>query len=386
MLWRAALSLLFLPLCVGCGLFKQLDVESPGHSVQKPSNVAVYLSVSDGATPITDLTEQSFAIYENEQLVGTDESKQVLLDREIAAHYRTLLLVDVSTAKDEATRARLARGVASFVAAVRKSQGVTVYAFDGSADLGSIGDFPKGEGGPTELPELSGYASKDPSRNLNGAVQNGLKELGARLMSQQKPIRVGTLVVLTAGPDKAGRVSAEQLQQALDASPYQILVIGVGPEGSFDVGPIAKNGITWAPSLTDAGPTLEDVAGKVDDLMERTYLLSYCSPSRAGVRRVRVEVTHHSTEGEERKGSVDFEIDTTGFGPGCDPSSKPRFGQAGKDDEAGKGDEKKGDKKDDGGKKDAGDKKKDGGDKKKDADDGIVPPPNKPGYAPTAPK
>lgn len=380
-LWRAVFLLFLVPLCVGCGLFKQLDVESPGHSVQKPSNVAVYLSVSEGDTPITDLTEQSFAIYENDQLISPAESKQVLLDRTLAAHHRTLLLVDVSSAKDDATRTRLSRAVAAFAANVRKNQAVTVYAFDGAADLKSIGDFPRGETGPSELPELSGYASKDPSRNLNGAVQNGLKELGARLMTQQKSIRVGTLVVLTAGPDLAGRASAEQLQQAIDASPYQMLLIAVGTEGSYDVSGLGKNGTLWAPSLSGVGPTLEEAASKVDALMERHYLLAYCSPARAGVRRVRVEVTRQSTEGEERRGSIEFEFDASGFGPGCDPSTPPRFGGSApaKEEEGKKPDDKKGEAKKPDGKK--GEGKKDGAGKK-DGDDAIVPPPNKPGYAP----
>ena len=390
-LWRAIWPLLILPLAAGCGLFKQLEVDSPGNWVQKPSNVAVALSVSDGDTPITDLTEQSFAIYENEQLVSTDDSKQVLLDRELAAHFRTLLLVDMSSAKDEATRTRVARGVASFVEAVRKTQAVSVYAFDGSADLAAIGEFARGEEGPKELPALAGYASRDPSRNLNGAVKRGLDELGARLMTQQKSVRIGTLVVVTAGPDKAGRQSAEQLQQAVDGSPYQILVVAVGNENAYDVSAISRSGTLWAPSLAGLGPTLADAASKVGDLMERHYLLSYCSPARAGVRRVRIEVTRIGTEGDERKGNIEFEIDSTGFGPGCDSSTPPKAGAAAgaKDDpsggdgkkpddkpnEATAGDRKNGDKK-------SGDKKGDG----KQGGDEFVPPPNKPGYAPTPTK
>ncbi|MCC6904132.1 MAG: hypothetical protein IT377_34510 [Polyangiaceae bacterium] len=381
-LWRAAWLLLLLPLTVGCGLFKQLEVDSPGHWVQKPSNVAVHLSVSDGDTPITDLTDQSFAIYENDQLVATEDSKQMLLDRELMAHFRTLLLVDVSSAQDEATRGKVARGVAGFVAALRKTQAVTVYAFDGSADLTSIGDFPKGEAGPEDLPALAALAPKDTSRNLHGAVQNGIKELGARLMTQQRSVRVGTLVVLTAGPDKAGRQTAEQLQQAVDASPYQFLVVAVGQEASYDVSAIAKHGTLWAPNLVGVGPTLADAASKVEDLMERHYLLSYCSPARAGVRRVRIEVTRIGTEGDERKGNVEFEIDTTGFTAGCDPSTPPKGGVPSAKSDKPEGDGKKpDDKKGDGKKPD--DKKGDGKKPDDKKGDDIVPPPNKPGYAPT---
>ena len=45
----------------GCSiLFGGLDVESVASSAAPPSNVAVYLAVSDGKEPVTDLTEQSF--------------------------------------------------------------------------------------------------------------------------------------------------------------------------------------------------------------------------------------------------------------------------------------------------------------------------------------
>ncbi|MFO0571871.1 MAG: hypothetical protein U0263_39975 [Polyangiaceae bacterium] len=387
-LLRAVLLGLLLPLLMGCGLLKQLDVDSPGHTIQKPSNVAVYLSVSEGQEPITDLTDQNFSIYENDQLISPDETKLTLLERDSVAHHRTLLLVDLSAAKDDATRTRVARAVASFVAAVRKTQGVTVYAFDGAPDIALIADYPKGEAGPSEIPELQAFQARDPSRNLHGAVLSGIKELGARLMSQQKPIRVGTLVVLTTGPDRAGRATDEQVQQAVDASPYAFVVLPVGQEGSFDVSPIAKTATLWAPSLSGIGPTLEEAATKVDSLLERYYLVSYCSPARAGVRRVRVEVTHQNTEGAERHGSFEFEIDTTGFGPGCNASTPPRFGASepageggdSKKTDAKKGDDKKADAKKGDGKK--GDDKK--GDKK--GDDAIVPPPNKPGYAPLPPK
>ncbi|MBK7580558.1 MAG: hypothetical protein IPI67_10175 [Myxococcales bacterium] len=375
-LWRGLSVLVFCLLSTACGLFKQLEIDSPGHSVQKPSNVAVYLSVNDGNTPLTELTEQNFTIFENDQALSSEDSKLTLLDRELAAHHRALLLVDMSTAKDADTRTRIARGAAGFVAAVRKTQGVTVYAFDGGVEPKLIGEYAKGESGPAELPELAAFVSADPSRNLNGAVQAGLKELDARLMGQQKPIRIGTLIVLTAGPDVAGRATTEAVQATVDASPHQIVVIAVGAEGAFDVGAVAKTSTLWAPSLGGVGPTFDEAATHVDALLQRHYLLAYCSPARAGIRHVRVEITHQNTEGDERRGSFDFEFDATGFGPGCDSASPPRFGgvEQAKEEkpEAKKGDDKKPDTKGDG-KKGAG-------------DDGIVPPPNKPGYAPLPPK
>jgi hypothetical protein len=394
---RALVVLLVLPFAVGCGLFKQLQVDNVSVSSQEPSNVAAYISVSDGDEPVTDLTEQNFNIYENEQLISPAESKQKLLDRNLVAVHHVLFLVDVSSAKEDGTRAALSRAVAGFVGHARASQGVTVYAFDGGAEPKLIGDYPKGGTGPNDIAELAQQQSADPSRNLHGAVIFGLKELGARLMREQKPIRVGTLVVLTAGVDLAGRATLEQMQQAVDASSYQIVAIGVGDENSFDLGGLGKAGTLWAPSLGGTGPVLDDTASRVESLLEHFYLLAYCSPARAGQRHLRIEVVHMNKEGDERKGNLDADFDATGFGPGCDPGTTPRFGagsistepeegaEAGEETKAGdkgepkKGDAKKGDAKPSEPKKGEA---KPAGDGKKGEGDSIVPPPATPGYAP----
>ena len=322
---------------------------------------------------MTELTEQNFTLYENEQLISPDESHLVLLDRDVAALHKTLILVDLSSAKDDGTRKKMARGVAGFVSHVRKGQAVTVYVFDGGADPKLIGDYPKGEAGPEDLTEIAGYKSVDPSRNLHGAVLAGLKELSARLMAEQKAVRIGTLVVLAAGPDLAGRATPEQMQQAVDTSGHQVIAIGVGAENAYDLSGLGKNGVMWAQALGGVGPTLDDAASRVEALKSRFYLLSYCSPARAGKRMLRVEVVYNNTEGSERKGEFQLEFDATGFGPGCDPNSPPHFGAAGSAEPA------EGDK---AGAKKTDDKKGDGkkGDGKKTDD--IAPPPDKPGYAP----
>jgi hypothetical protein len=99
------------------GLFNGLAVKSVATSVQKPSNVALYLSVSDGDKPITDLTEQNFQILENGQPVDPEQSGLTLLDRKQVAVHRVLLLVDMSgKAGEKATRAAIARAAAGFVA------------------------------------------------------------------------------------------------------------------------------------------------------------------------------------------------------------------------------------------------------------------------------
>src|SRR5690349_10832346 len=77
----------------GCGGLKLQLVDS---SVRKPSNVAVYFTVDTrGGQPVADLTPQDFHIYEDGQPVSILESKQTILQPEVAAIHYTLLLVDM---------------------------------------------------------------------------------------------------------------------------------------------------------------------------------------------------------------------------------------------------------------------------------------------------
>ena len=105
-----------------------------------------------------------------------------------------------------------------------------------------------------------------------------------------------------------------------------------------------------------------------------------------------LEVVHMDAEGNERKGNLDADFDATGFGPGCEPGTTPRFGAGAVTTEP---EETTGDKAGESKKPDAkleskkpesksDTKKPEGkeGEGKKGDGEEIVPPPNKPGYAP----
>src|SRR5436309_8333963 len=86
----ALLTLLF---TAGCGLNLQL-VDA---TVKKPSNVAVYFNVTDHkGIGVPNLTAEQFHIYEDGKLVSPFESKQTILNPEVAAVQYTLLLMDIS--------------------------------------------------------------------------------------------------------------------------------------------------------------------------------------------------------------------------------------------------------------------------------------------------
>ena len=83
----AACALFFMTGCGGGGL-----TLTPIKSTQsKPSNVAIYFKVqTSGGDPVGGLTADSFRIYEDDELVSQLESKQTILNPEVAASHTVL--------------------------------------------------------------------------------------------------------------------------------------------------------------------------------------------------------------------------------------------------------------------------------------------------------
>lgn len=371
-----SLGLSLLLVVFGCG--GGLRVDSVATSSDKPSNVAVYLTVTKDGQPVKELFEKNFKISEEGQDLTTEQTKQTLLPRDMAAVHRSLLLVDMSGPVTEGdTRERIVTAVGKFVTRAHTTQAVTVYAFDGGAGIRLISDFPQGTGEVTEIPELSSYKPDDASSNLNSAVVEALAQLDARLMTAQKPIRIGTLVVFARGPDLAGRVQEHVMSDAIRQSPHLMYAISIKNTPGFHAGNLAKTGSFEAETATSLDSAFDSAGTRVADSVNSYYLLSYCSPARAGQRHFRVNVVTQDEKGQELSGSISSTFDASGFGSGCDPTARPRFvvrpeegkpsapAPAATTPAAGTGE------------KPAATEPKKGGEE----DDKAVPPPSKPGYA-----
>lgn len=288
-------------------------------SVQKPSNVAVYFTVDTrGGEPVPGLTAEQFRIYEDEQLVSPFESKQTILNPEVAARHYTLLLLDMSGSVTKSGQLpALQAAVDRFTERVSKLQDTAVYAFDGRAELIPLRGF-----GPPAPLHLSGFSTKDPSTNLNGAIIKGVDVLTKQLEHSPAPLRFGTLVVFTDGTDHAHRASREDARRAIDGVDFDVFVIGVGAE--IDEGglrALSKSGAALSKDPTSVGAQFDAIAARIEGFSKRFYLLSYCSPSRAGHHRLAIEP--FTPDG--KSGRLEREFDADGFGPECDPNRKPAF-------------------------------------------------------------
>jgi len=297
---------------------------------QKPSNVAIYFKVkSIDGDPVGGLTADKFRIYEDGQLVSQYESKQTILNPEVAAVHYTLLLVDMSgSVSDSGTVPDLVQAVSTFTDRVEKQQRVAIYAFDGSADLYPIVPFTDQPGSAKAgVAQLSSFKPKDPSTNLNGAVVKALDELDNSLGKAKQPLKFGTLVVFTDGTDRANRVSEADMRQHIREKPFDVFAIGLGAEiKQPQLEEVGKSGTALATDKNAIVKAFDDVGAKVDARTKSYYLLSYCSPARAGKHEVRIEAAIKEADGQQEKtGSLKSEFDATGFAPGCDPSTPPSF-------------------------------------------------------------
>lgn len=385
-------ALLFLCSTSGCSLFGGVRVETLASGAERPGNVAAYVAVTDGGEPVTTLAESNFVLYEDEVALNAQATREVLLASELVATHRALLLVDVSLASTAEARATLARAVQAFVEKVRVNQAVSVFAFDGEAALKPIGEYPQAESGSVDTQRLTALRVADSSRNLNGAMLRAVKELDTRLAQSRKTVRIGTLVVFASGADLAKRADISDVDQTLDAHDFAVLAVGVGQKAPSEVQGLGRDGYVAAQSADTLPIAFEEAAYKVRSQYEKHYLVAYCSPSRAGKRKLRIEVRYFDKKGDERKGDTEVEFDAQGFSPGCDAERLPRLTANVRKAEKSPDKKPASSPRPGSTEKSSGAKSSEalpGGDVPKDETNGggqeegpVVPPPKRPGYAP----
>jgi hypothetical protein len=306
----------------GCGA--PLRVNLVRAAQYQPSNVAVFFSVeTPEGEPITNLIAADFSIHEDGSLVSVNESRQTIINPQVASAQYALLLVDMSASVTETDQLPyVVQAVQAFVEQVGKYQRVAVYAFDGSRDIHPIMPFTESEDASWRgLTSLQQFRARDPSTNLHGAVIQAIDKLNAAFDRSRVPLHYGTLVVFTDGTDHAARATREQMFQALDKTGYALFAIGVGNE--LDDGTLQKIGRDRNIRVQDKSALLQafrQIAARVIAINRRYYLLSYCSPARAGKHEVMIRATSKDTTGE-----LSYRFDARGFKPGCDPTVPPPF-------------------------------------------------------------
>jgi len=121
-------------------------------------------------------------------------------------------------------------------------------------------------------------------------------------------------VVFTDGRDTARRVDVPTVQSAVSASPDTLMVVGLqGADWRPDA--IAALGARYTVEAPDAGQLPREfsaVANRIAGQASRSYLVGYCSPSRAGSHTVAVNVS-----GTQTRAQAVYDFDAGGFDGSC---------------------------------------------------------------------
>ena len=123
-----------------------------------------------------------------------------------------------------------------------------------------------------------------------------------------------TGMVLTLALSYGGR---EEIARAARAVAQQVAA-GTLKADEIDegtLGSVGREGYVMVDDSSALAAAFQQIGERIVAMTQRFYLLSYCSPARAGEHVVTVEATT-----ETGSGSLSYEFDAEGFGPDCDPN------------------------------------------------------------------
>ena len=329
---RALAGLLLLSALDGCAVLGgNVKVDPLAVGTQKPGNVALYVAVSHHGSGVLGLQKQDFKVYENGVALDNDQIQLSLLPTDTSAARRAAVLVDMSKSLKPSERRSLSDALRPFITRLRQREDVSLYAYDGAEKVHLVQEYARdaraeADEKDTSMDRLLYFSRRDASTSLYSAVVDGSQKLSATLANEGRPIQSGTLIVIALNPDSAGRVDDDKLRDFVEESPHHYFLMTVGTwANDTNVTFLGKNGATRAGSPLTMSAPLNDVANAVDDDYFRNYLVSYCSPGRAGKRELKLEVSTRDARGKPSVGSYSTEFDATGFGPGCNPQTAPHF-------------------------------------------------------------
>lgn len=316
-------SWLSLLVCFGCSasLGSGVAVAPLQLTATPPGRVQALVSVTDGGKAPDELGPENFEVREGDvALDATQIQLRVQPLGDVRGH-QAVVLVDGSRPFTDDERAPLGSALAQLVDRLRFHQTVTLLAFDGSAELRFIARYEQSSMAPPlgkdpGIERLLGYQPRDNSSNLNAALVKGRKMLDERLPKSGPVDAVGSLIVVARGPDLAGRADEAAARSALEGRRSFLLKVGTwSKDTTLDW--VGGDGTRAAASLGTLGAPVEELARQVDEVFLRNYVVSYCSPARAGKRKLEVVVKLEDETGKQHRAGASSEFDATGFNASC---------------------------------------------------------------------
>lgn len=329
--------MLILPLygaTYGCGGVEDVDsIAAPCEglkvalvdaAVAPPANVAALVRVTDCQDePLgVRLAEHHFELAENGRSLSSYEGQHMVKLAERQTSARTVIVLDLSGSIVAAgLRDLMIDGAAKLITKLPPNHQVAVFGFDGRPDLVRFGGFTSDRlaiGTSLEVARTANVV--DDSTNLFGAIVNALRLLDNAVdRDNDNVVTHGALVLFTDGDDRAARVSWGVVDRTLDDTDHSTFAIGVGPEiDENKLDALGRSGAVYAGAASEIVAAFEQVGQTLRAHAEATYVVSHCSPARAGRHELDIAVKIDNRVGRT---AIPFEAD--GFGGGCRPEDAP---------------------------------------------------------------
>ncbi len=289
------------PLRKECPLSFHLDPQEDVR-IEAPAKITLSFtlrSCDDG--PVPHLDAAAFTLLEDGiKQTGLEAPFKVQSSPQVY-EFESLLLLDMSgSIIDSGELPALIKAAQEFVAGVAEGEKIAIYTFDGRASIHKVVGFTDDVATLQEgIQSLEGYQIVDRSTNLYGAVANAQEILDERIKEMNSPLSAASLIVFTDGTHRAGTgepgyPTLEAVLTSLEAADIAVFTIGLGGEIDKAVlGSIGKDGFVWANNVKK----LPDAFGKLRDFAYSTYVLTYCSPARAGDHTLTLAVKWKGMEG-----------------------------------------------------------------------------------------
>ena len=112
------------------------------------------------------------------------------------------------------------------------------------------------------------------------------------------------------------------MMKAVGEAGFDIFAIGVGAEiDPHELRALGRSGTVIEANPQAVQQAFEQIAQRIEGYSRRYYLLSYCSPARAGEHDLEIEAVAQ----EGATGRLHDHFNAAGFGPDCNPNAPPAF-------------------------------------------------------------
>lgn len=306
-----------------------VKLEAASIKASPPGRVQAVVTVEAQRADPSELGAEDFEVREGSIRLDAEQVGLHVQRLGDAKGHQAVVVVDAGKPFTAAEAAPLAEGLSRLIDRLRFHQTVTLAAYDGSPSLQIVSVYPQSQiaqalRADAGIGRLLRFRPRDDSSSLFTAIVEANRMLSSRLGAAQGTVEpLGSLIVVARRPDLAGRTDENAARAVVEGRRAFLLKVGAwSHDTSLDW--IGSGGVRGAASLGTLGTPVDELGRLVDDIFLRSYVISYCSPARAGKRTLEVVVRVDDESGAKHRAAATGEFDATGFNASCTASSSLR--------------------------------------------------------------